>query len=180
MSPLFFILSIKAAGYGIISKTTLSNKGDIMEVIFVRNRPETADLAIKYIQSKWASEQSMPVYQDCISHSLNTPSPLPRWYLLKDQGEIVGCAGLITNDFISRMDLYPWICALYIEKSHRGLNLGKLLIQAALDDAKAGGFSHCYLSTDHVGYYEKFGFKNIGIGYHPWGETSSIYQISFE
>ncbi len=149
-----------------------------MEVISVRNHPETADSAIKYIQSKWASEHSMPVYQDCIMHSLNTSSPLPQWYLLKDQSGIIGCAGLVTNDFISRMDLYPWICALYIEKTHRGKNLGKQLIDAAVFDAKAGGFPYCYLCTDHQGYYEKFGFEEIGIGYHPWGETSKIYRIS--
>lgn len=149
-----------------------------MEVISVRNQPEWVDSAISYIQSKWASEQSMAVYQDCITHSINAPSALPQWYLLYDGDEIVGCAGLVTNDFISRMDLYPWICALYIEKTHRGRNLGRLLIKAAIEDARSGGFDNCYLCTDHVGYYEKFGFTHIGIGYHPWGETSSIYKIS--
>lgn len=149
-----------------------------MKVISVRNQPETVDSAISYIQSIWASEQSKAVYQDCIFHSLNTPSALPRWYLLYDEDEIVGCAGLITNDFISRMDLYPWICALFVKEAHRGQNLGKLLIDAAISDAKEGGFDSCYLCTDHIGYYEKFGFIKIGVGFHPWGETSSIYQIS--
>lgn len=149
-----------------------------MEVISVRNQPEMVDSAISYIQSKWANEQSMAVYQDCISNSISTLSVLPYWYLLQDQGEIIGCAGLVTNDFISRMDLYPWICAVYVEKSHRGQNFGRLLILAAIADAKKGGFENCYLCTDHVGYYEKFGFVKIGTGFHPWGETSSIYQIS--
>ena len=149
-----------------------------MEVISVRNQPEMVDSAISYIQSKWASEQSMAVYQDCIVHSLSTLSSLPHWYLLRDGNEIVGCAGLITNDFISRMDLYPWICALYIEKTHRGQNLGRLLIKAAIEDARKGGFENCYLCTDHKGYYEKFGFVYAGLGYHPWGESSSIYRIS--
>jgi N-acetylglutamate synthase-like GNAT family acetyltransferase len=45
-------------------------------------------------------------------------------------------------------------------------------------DAKVAGFQNLYLSTDHVGYYEKYGFKYIGNGYHPWDEESRIYEIA--
>lgn len=149
-----------------------------MEIISIRQNPEYKDQAVKYFQSKWATEQSLMVYEDCISNFITASNPLPQWYLLMNQGSIIGCAGLITNDFISRMDLYPWFCALYIEESYRGNGYGSLLIERAKEDTKTFGFSHLYLCTDHIGYYEKYGFSYLGVGYHPWGESSRIYSIA--
>ncbi len=146
-----------------------------MKVISIREKPEYKDQGIKYFQSKWQSVLPI-IYEDCINHSISARTPLPQWYLLEKEGAIIGCAGLITNDFISRMDLYPWICAIYIEENHRGNNYGSLLIDRAKMDAKEARFKYLYLCTDHIGYYEKYGFVYIGQGYHPWGEQSRVYQ----
>jgi N-acetylglutamate synthase-like GNAT family acetyltransferase len=75
------------------------------------------------------------------------------------------------------MDLWPWLCALYIEPDYRGQGLGFKIIKRITEDTRAGGFEKLYLCTDHIGYYEKCGFKFIGEGYHPWGDTSRIYEI---
>lgn len=53
----------------------------------------------------------MKVYDDCITNSITTTNPLPHWYLLMDNDKIIGCAGLITNDFISRMDFLTYTSA---------------------------------------------------------------------
>lgn len=148
-----------------------------MKIVSVRENQTYKEKAIKYFQSKWASKESLKVYDDGITHCITSSNPLPGWYLLIDDETIIGCAGLITNDFISRMDLYPWLCALYIEEDYRGNEYGSLLMDKAKEDAKRGGFSSLYLCTDHVGYYERYGFDYIGQGYHPWGESSRIYEI---
>ncbi len=144
-----------------------------LRIISVRENPEYKDIVIKYFQSKWSV---LPViYEDCISHAITATSPLPQWYLLMIEEEIIGCTGLVTNDFISRMDLYPWICGVFIEEKHRGNAYASILMERAKRDAAKAGFTHVYLSTDHVGFYEKYGFDYIGQGYHPWGEESRIY-----
>lgn len=146
-----------------------------MKIISVRQHPEYAEKAIKYFQESW-TEVPAVIYEDCILNSITAKQFLPQWYLLEKDNEIIGCAGLITNDFISRMDLYPWLCAMFIDENHRGNNYGLLLIDQAEKDTKEAGFKYLNLCTDHIGYYERYGFNYIGQGYHPWGEESRIYQ----
>lgn len=147
-----------------------------MKIISIRENPEYLERGIDYFTAKWGIDRR--IYADCISHSITTDNPLPRWYLLLYDDEIIGSYGLITNDFISRQDLYPWLCALYIEESHRGQQLGAMLLEHGRAEAAKLGFSKLYLCTDHNGYYEKYGWKHIADGYHPWGEKSKIYEIS--
>lgn len=145
-----------------------------VHIISVRKNPGYADPAIAYIQSRWP-QVSPIMYEDCIRHCLSADAPLPQWYLLLRGEEIIGCAGLITNDFISRGELYPWICALYVEEKHRGRAYGALLLEEGKADCARLGFADVYLATDHIGYYEKYGFNYIGQGHHPWGDESRIY-----
>ena len=147
-----------------------------MRLIDVRKSPQYRDTAIAYFQEKWATEGSMKVYEDCISRSIVAENPLPVWYLLEDEARIVGCAGLITNDFISCGDLWPWLCGLYVEADRRGEGLAGVLIEAAKLDAAKMGYGKIYLCTDMTGFYERYGFDYLCIGYHPWGEESRVYE----
>lgn len=146
-----------------------------MEIVAVREYPEYTEAAIRYFSACWPDVPQV-MYADCIRHAVGADGPLPQWYLLLSDDGIAGCAGLIPNDFISRMDLYPWACALFVEERFRGHAYGRLLLERAAEDARKAGFQKFYLSTDHVGLYEKWGFRYIGQGYHPWNEESRIYE----
>jgi N-acetylglutamate synthase-like GNAT family acetyltransferase len=147
-----------------------------MNILSVRENPIYVDEAVTYFQKHWANEKSMMLYDDCIRHCIDAQACLPQWYLLQHDEKTIGGAGLIPNDFISRMDLFPWVCALYIEEEYRGNGYGSLLLEKTKQDTAKIGFENLYLSTDHIGYYERYGFTHIGTGYHPWGESSRIYR----
>ncbi|WP_297693619.1 GNAT family N-acetyltransferase [uncultured Eudoraea sp.] len=154
---------------------TITSINSSINIVSVRENPAYKGKAIEYLQKSWPSVQPI-IYEDCISHSIDARNSLPQWYLLELNGFLIGCAGLITNDFISRGDLYPWLCALFIEEQYRGNDYGSLLIDRAKRDTKNFGFEYLYLCTSHIGYYEKYDFTYIGQGYHPWGEESRIYE----
>jgi GNAT superfamily N-acetyltransferase len=145
-------------------------------IIAVREHPDYLERAVGYFSSKWSV--SRDVYQDCIAHSLTTNSPLPRWYLMIREDRIIGSYGLIVNDFISRQDLWPWLCAVYIEENERGQALGAHLLKHGRREAARLGFPTLYLSTGHVGFYEKYDWLYIGQGYGASGEGSRIYKAA--
>jgi N-acetylglutamate synthase-like GNAT family acetyltransferase len=150
-----------------------------MRIISIRDSPSFKDTAIKYIQQSSKSVRPI-IYEDSINHCIDARNDLPQWYFLEKDNKIIGCAGLITNDFISRGDLYPWVCGIYIDENHRGNAYGKILIDKAKSDTKKFRYQYLYLCTEHIGYYENYGFEYIGQGYHPWEAESRIYQIELK
>ena len=148
------------------------------KIVGIRTNQEYLLKAVDCFTAWWKIDQR--IYDDCISNSIITTSPLPRWYLMLKNDDIIGGYGLITNDFISRQDLCPWLCALYVEEEYRGSKLGSKLLEHAKKEALKLGYRKLYLSTDLEGYYEKYGWKFIAKGYHPWEAESKIYEIDTE
>ena len=145
------------------------------EIINLIDRPELRDPAVKWFASKWG----IPTveYENSFNDMYNSHEPLPRWYAVFDkEGNVIAGCGLIQNDFVDRTDLYPYVCALFVEPQVRGNALGGKLLAHALKDAAANGFKKAYLCTNHKDYYEKYGWRHIATGHHPGGDTSRIYE----
>lgn len=133
------------------------------QLIAISQHPDYLVAAVTYFCEAFGIPEE--IYKDSITASLTTTSTLPRFYVLVKGTELVGCFGLITNDFNSRQDLYPWLAALFVSEKYRGQGLGKLLIKYAVSEVKEMGYPSLYLVTDHTSYYEKFGFEHLSSAY---------------
>ncbi|MNT88643.1 Acetyltransferase (GNAT) family protein [compost metagenome] len=76
----------------------------------------------------------------------------------------------------TRKDLSPWIAPLFINKHERGNALGSLLLEHARKMAGQLGYEKVYLTTDHILFYEKYGFREIGLDNFEWGRPTKIYE----
>lgn len=73
--------------------------------------------------------------------------------------KIIGGLGVIENDFHDRKDLAPNICAVYTEKEYRNQGIAGKLLDLAIKDLKVSGIAPIYLVTDHIGFYERYGWE---------------------
>ncbi|MDE1266222.1 GNAT family N-acetyltransferase [Vibrio aestuarianus] len=148
------------------------------QIYNVNNSPKSVIECAKYIHSKWGSQENYLYFENAILNSSKIEDSIPQFYVLVNGDEIVGCFGLIINDFVSRHDLYPWFSSLFIEPVHRGNSLSKTMFDYASKVVKSMGYSSMYLTTDHDGLYEKFGWERIEDAYEPSGEATRVYRRS--
>lgn len=124
--------------------------------ITLRDNPELKTSAALWFHNKWGVPEE--AYLECMDALLNGETK-NGWYLCLDGDKIVGGLGVIDNDFHNRKDLAPNICAVYTEREHRKKGIAGQLLNMAVDDMKKKGVSPIYLATDHIGFYEKYGWE---------------------
>lgn len=122
----------------------------------LREEPERRDQAAAWFHSKWGVPTE--AYLACMEEYLSGRTEYG-WYLCLDGGRIVGGLGVIENDFHDRKDLAPNVCAVYTEEDCRGLGVAGRLLDMAVEDLRSKGVSPVYLLTDHVGFYERYGWE---------------------
>ncbi|MBS3990596.1 MAG: GNAT family N-acetyltransferase [Erysipelothrix sp.] len=133
-----------------------------------------------FIISAWASETTKPLYEDHFKWMMQSDNVIPTWGVLLKDNEVIGCCGLIVNDFNSRMDVWPYLAAVYIDESQRGAGHAKTMINTMVQIGFDLGFKDIYCASDLVEFYESLGFKHIGKTYHPWGENELLVISSLE
>ena len=122
----------------------------------LRDKPELKNEAAEWFSSKWSVPKE--AYLHCMDAYLNHQTELG-WYLCLDDDRIIGGLGTIENDFHDRKDLSPNICAVYTEKEYRNQGIAGRLLNMAVDDLKTKGITPVYLVTNHVGFYERYGWE---------------------
>ena len=128
------------------------------EYIYVnlREKQELREEAANWFHEKWGVPTE--AYQECIDAYIVGETEYG-WYVCLDGEKIVGGLGVIDNDFHDRKDLTPNVCAVYTEEDYRCQGISGKLLNMVVDDMKSKGITPIYLVTDHLGFYERYGWE---------------------
>ena len=126
------------------------------QYVTLRDHPAWKTRAAEWFHSKW--QVPTEAYLACMDAYLRNETEYG-WYLCMNGEEIVGGLGVIENDFHARKDLTPNVCAVFTEEAHRRQGIAGRLLEMAVEDLRAKGISPVYLVTDHIGFYERYGWE---------------------
>ena len=121
----------------------------------LREQPELMDTAAEWFHNKWGIPKQ--AYLECMEDCLDGKSDYD-WYLCLDGDKIIGGMGVIENDFHDRKDLAPNVCAVYTDEAYRCRGIAGKLLNMAVEDMRKKGISPLYLNTNHIGFYERYGW----------------------
>lgn len=76
-------------------------------------------------------------------------------------GRIVGMANIMKSDYYPLPEIYPWVTSVFVSEEYRGHKISEKLIDFANNYAKEIGFDRTYIPTEHIGLYEKYGYRYI-------------------
>jgi len=97
--------------------------------------------------------------------------------LLLTEGEkLVSFCTLAEKDDIQPTDLTPWIGFVYTFPSYRGRRLAGKMLRRAEELAALAGHDCVYISTNHTGLYEKYGYTFQQLLPDMEGEESRVYR----
>ncbi len=133
----------------------------MMEIIKIREHPESIPEASKWFSSKWKIPQE--TYEESMQEGISNPSDIPQWYLARDKEKIIGGLGVIQNDFHDHKELSPNVCAVYVEPDQRNKGIAGKLLKEVCEDMHNIGYDTLYLITMHTSFYERYGWTYYGL-----------------
>lgn len=95
--------------------------------------------------------------------------------MLVDGDNLVSFCTLADKDDIQPTELTPWIGWVYTFPNYRGSHNAGRLLSYAETLAKEDGMKNIYISTNHDGLYEKYGYEFFEMMKDIYGEDSRVY-----
>ena len=145
-----------------------------MEACFpVRDWPEAKEEIAVWFHERW--HVPLEAYRESIIDCLGKETGIPQWYVVVRGDKMIAGCGVIENDFHERKDLAPNVCAVYVDEEYRNQGIAGFMLQYVCDDMSALGFDTLYLVTDHIGFYERYGWQFLCMVHEDGGELSRMY-----
>lgn len=130
-----------------------------IEIIKLTDRPDLVEQAAEWFHRKW--KVPAEAYKKSMTEAVEATSPVPQWYVVLQDENIIAGLGIIENDFHERKDLSPNVCAVFVEEAYRCRGIAGKMLGFACDDMAEQGIDVLYLVTDHTSFYERYGWAFI-------------------
>ena len=99
-----------------------------------------------------------------------------RVLMLTEGEKLMAFCTLAEKDDIQPTELSPWIGFVYTFPKYRGKRLAGYLLSYAEEAARSVGREFVYISTDHVGLYEKYSFTKVGDYKTIYGSADQLFS----
>ena len=151
----------------------------------VRDWPEATDEIAEWFHERWGipAETYLESIRECLGHGdtetltekAGKGDVIPQWYVVVRGNAIIAGCGVIENDFHERTDLAPNVCAVYVDEGYRKQGVAGFMLESVCKDMADLGIGTLYLLTDHVGFYERYGWEFYEMVRGSDGEQSRMY-----
>jgi len=161
---------------------TKKEKG--IQIFPLDERPQYAAVCAHWSYGQWVARRDVSfdinllVYQERASSKT-----LPRTFVICSDSFPAGMVSVKENDMRSRLDLSPWLSALYVMPGYRKKGLAERLVECVKEYARALGFAAIYLFIDVSDeskltvYYEKSGWIYVGESPDNDGFNARVYKF---
>ena len=143
------------------------------KILNIREHKELIGSASEWFHSCW--EIPAEAYRESMEQS-DGENPVPQWYVAMDNDRIIAGLGVIENDFHKRTDLAPNVCAVYVDEEYRCRGIAGEMLKYVCSEMKNFGIDTLYLLTDHIGFYERYGWEYFCEAECDGGEISRLYR----
>lgn len=92
------------------------------------------------------------------------------------ENELLAFCTYAERDDVQPTDLTPWVGFVYTFPEYRGNRYAGKLLAHAEELAKADSKEYVYISTNHVGLYEKYGYAFYEVQKDIEGEDTRVYR----
>ena len=133
-----------------------------MKIEHITDNPQYLEMVSKWIYKEFIENIRQDIDYEFVltAFSNRKKDAIPMTLIAIEDDECLGTITLFANDLKNRMDLTPWLGALYVNENHRKKGVAKKLIEELMLKTEELGFETIYLRTEHASnYYLKLGWE---------------------
>ena len=154
-----------------------------MKVRHLAEHPDVIPTLAVWVYAQWGHWMSPDTTPATLCRAFErgtVPGQIPETFVAMEDGVPVGTSSLVAHDMAARMDLSPWLAAVYVAPEFRNRGVGSALVRAVMDEALALGVEELYLFTpDKMSFYSRLGWKVLEHREHH-GTDVTVMAYEFE